>query len=525
MKSNKISRWWRNSKIGTFFRKLWAWTKNGTKVKYILLTYLIVVIIFTLFLNSSITHNLTYTKDHKISFWDAFFTVCSAFSDTGLVSHPTYIAWNMFGQAIIAFCILIGGLGIFALKIFLINVIFLRGRTSLSDVELVAHERGNSDFFKTKKMIVDSIIFLLTLLLISSFGLTFYFYYVTPGATNGSQFIDLLSGKQVTNEFISPQHNWDLAFRYGFFHSISALNNAGFDIIGNNSLLPYYSNYGLQVIFIVLFVIGGIGYPVIHDFFNFIRTKSKNKDKHYTWSLFTKISVSTYLITTVLGFTFLASFEAAAKQNVFLNTDINYDLYGNKAQRVWALFFTTLSTRSAGFSSFNLHDLTQPSLWVLSILMFIGAAPASTGGGIRTTTTGILFLTIISKIFNRPSVRAFRRRIDSETVKMSTIVSTISIVIVLLVGFICMSSLSTFGGKVEAETFGSTQIFFEAFSAFGTTGLSTGITSNLNIASMIALSVLMFIGQFGISSSVLIWTSKKNYAYKYEYISESVAIG
>ncbi len=159
------------------------------------------------------------------------------------------------------------------------------------------------------------------------------------------------------------------------------------------------------------------------------------------------------------------------------------------------------------FGNFNVH-------WCLHLL--------HTGGGIRTTTFAILFLLIISKVFGRPNVRAFKRQVDSDTVKMSTIVSTISVVLVGFVSLVVMSSFDNFSGLVPRSQYNATHIFFEVFSAFGTSGLTTGITSSLNVGSKIVLSVLMFIGQFGVSSSVLIWTSKKNYAYKYNYISESV---
>nr|WP_307914736.1 hypothetical protein [Mycoplasmopsis bovis] len=102
MRSNKFAYRWRNSKFRNFLRKIKLWTKNGTKVKFILLMYALVVLIITLFLNSKITHNPSYVAENKITFWDAFFTTCSAFSNTGLVSHPTYKAWNMFGQSLIA---------------------------------------------------------------------------------------------------------------------------------------------------------------------------------------------------------------------------------------------------------------------------------------------------------------------------------------------------------------------------------------------------------------------------------------
>lgn len=157
--------------------------------------------------------------------------------------------------------------------------------------------------------------------------------------------------------------------------------------------------------------------------------------------------------------------------------------------------------------------------------MFIGAAPASTGGGIRTTTMAILFLSLFSKIMGRPSVRAFRRRIDDETVRMSSIVFSISIFLIIFISFITMSSLNNYSGQIDSNKYNFIHIFFEVNSAFGTTGLTCGITDKLNNASKVFLSILMFIGQFGISSTILVWGKKKNYSNKYEYISEPVAIG
>ncbi|QSB07272.1 TrkH family potassium uptake protein [Mycoplasma tauri] len=515
MKHNRFKDWWRNSKIIAFFRKIGLLSKKGTKIKLIFFVYLLIVLVASLFLYSPISHNAEYTKGNKITFVDSFFTISSAFSSTGLSIHSAYAAFNMFGQSIIAICILIGGLGIFALKIFLINVIFMRGRMSLNDVELISYERGNSDYFKNRSMIKDSMIFLIITLFIASCILTIYFYCFNPLST---QYLP----KYVN--YVESKGNVELSFRYGIFHAISALNNAGFDIIGDKSLLPYYKNIGLQIIFLLLFIIGGIGYPVIHDFASYIRAKIKNKKVKYKWSLFTKISLFTFFIVSLIGFIFVVSFEAASvkSESIIHNNGL---FYSNEGYRVWSIFFMVMSTRSAGFSTIELNHMTEPSIWVLGILSFIGAAPASTGGGIRTTTCGILFLSIIAKSFGRPSVRAFKRRIDDETVKMSSVVATIAIILVIFATLISMSSFDYFSGKIDSKKYNSTHIFFEVLSAFGTTGLSTGITSDLNIATKITLSIIMFIGQFGISSSVLIWTNKKNYSYKYEYISEAVTIG
>lgn len=517
MKKSSIARWWRNSKLRAFFRYIMIWKKNLSKIKYIFLIYLVVVVIASLFLYSPITHNSNY-KD-KITYWDALFTTCSAFSDTGLVMHDTYITWNEFGQALIAILIFVGGLGIFALKIFIINVLFLKNSATLSDIELVSHERGSGDSRQTKKLIQDSLGFLIIITIIFSFILSFYFYGQGPRGLEGYSAKDY-------GEFQNPKGNWDLSFKFGFFHCISALNNAGFDIIGQNSLMPYYHNYGLHFMFILLFTIGSLGYPVIHDFMDFIRFKSKYGNKRtYNWHLFTKISLLTYFITTLVGFLLLLTFEGPVKGlNTFWN-DSETKFYGNRWEKTWALFFTACSTRSAGFATINMHHLSNGSLIILSILMFIGAAPASTGGGIRTTTLAVLFLSMISKIFGRQSVRAFRRRIDDETVKMSGIVFSISIVLIFIVSFIAMSSFNIYQGSIDTKDFNMIDVIFEVSSAFGTTGLTTGFTKGINDGSKIAMALLMFVGQFGISSTILVWGNKHNYSYKYEYISETLAIG
>ncbi|ADN69024.1 TrkH family potassium uptake protein [Mycoplasmopsis fermentans] len=513
MKNSKIAAWWRKSKIRQFFANYRVWRLNITKVKYIFLAYLLTVIIATLFLLSPWTHK---DSSVKVSFWDALFTTSSAFSDTGLVTKTTYNTWNMFGQAIIAILIFLGGLGIFALRIFLINLIFFKRRNSLSELEVVSHERGSGDSGQTKKLIMDSIGTLLIIWIIFSFGLTFYFYYNEPKA---------YSDFDKYGDYISPYKNWGLSFRYGFFHCISALNNAGFDIIGKNSLMPYYHNIGLQIIFLTLLIIGGLGYPVIHDILNFFRFLIKYKGKRrYQWRLFTKISLLTYFVTTLVAFILIISFEGTFKNDNYFWRSDDKNL-GNKWEKAWALLFTTFSTRSAGFSTINFSKLTSTSLIICSILMFIGAAPASTGGGIRTTTMAILFLSLFSKIMGRPSVRAFRRRIDDETVRMSSIVFSISIFLIIFISFITMSSLNNYSGQIDSNKYNFIHIFFEVNSAFGTTGLTCGITDKLNNASKVFLSILMFIGQFGISSTILVWGKKKNYSNKYEYISEPVAIG
>ncbi|MBU4689715.1 TrkH family potassium uptake protein [Mycoplasma zalophidermidis] len=503
---------WRNSRFKQNLTSFFYWLKKVSNVRIILITYLAIIILASLVLWSPITHQTT----DKISYIDALFTTASAFSDTGLVTKASWNTWNMFGQAVIAFLILSGGIGIFALKIFFFTLMFPRAKNSITDMEILAHERGGDNFGQNKRVIINSVSALLIITIISGFGLSVYFYLAEPKVAGDIN---------LHGSFIASQGDWALSFRYGFFHTISALNNAGFDIIGDNSLMSYYHNIELQMFFVILFVIGGLGYPVIYDLLNCIKIKIKyrGKNKKYVFKLITKISTSTYLITTVIGFIVILTFEASAKNEML--TFWNKAEYGNIVEKIWQSLFLTLSTRSAGFSTINIQHLTMSSVVMMSILMFIGAGPVSTGGGIRTTTIAILILALASKISGRPSVRAFRRRVDDDTVKMSFIIFSISVFLVFVGTLIVSSSTFTYGGKLDHNKFGFAHLLFEVSSAFGTSGLTVGVTSNMNDVSKLVIILIMFIGQFGISSTVLVWGGKKNYSYKYDYIHEEVMIG
>lgn len=501
MRNNKFKTWWENFK---------TWQRNTTKIKYIFLVYFLIVLVFSLILFFPWTQ-----KDNaNVNYGDAVFTTASAFSDTGLVTKVTQETWNMFGQAVIATLIFVGGIGFFALKVFIINYLF-RAKFDLSQRELLNTERGDENV-QTSKLVISSIKFIIGVLLVGGIGLTIYFYFVPAMGWAGSSL-------PVNN---NPYHNFSLSARFGFFHAISALNNAGFDIMGKNSLAPYYYNIDLQIIIIILFVIGGIGYPVIYDFIKFVKFKYKNRQRYYKWSLISKVSVSTYLIVSLVGFIVVLMFEGIPNTSFW-----NDPTYGSGWHKTWALFFTTFSTRSAGFATIDLHHLSSGTLIIFALLMFIGAAPASTGGGIRTTTMAIIIISIISRMIGHKSTRLFKRKINDDTVKMSSNVFMISFIFILIGTLILHSSLSTYNGSLPTSNnqsqrhYDSVHLLFEVASAFGTTGLSTGITANLNWTSKITLIIIMFIGQFGVSSTILVWKNRNSKSNKYEFLEENIAIG
>lgn len=519
------------SKLNTFFYHItFFFTHKIGKIKTIFLTYILTILFGSLLLYSPIAQ----TGKVEVKYIDALFTAASAFSDTGLTTLSTSTTWSYFGQAIIAILILLGGIGIFALKIYFFNWI-LKRPIKIFTRELINIERPGTTTGNTKKEIGTSISIIVVLIVISSIILTSYFYYFDGNFLN-------------EEKSLNPQYDFWTSLRYGIFGSISSLNNAGFDIWSNSSIAPYYNNYFIQSWLIFLFVVGGIGYPVIYDLYEYSKSKifykfyKKRKENNFKVSLFTKISLIMYLVLTILGIVLVMFFELINKNtdSFWLTTKVNifgYD-YGSKFNRIMALIFSTMVTRSAGFSTINYFDLSSPSLLILSILMFIGSSPSSTGGGIRTTTLALIFLGLWSKFSSKPSIRMFKRSIPKDTVNNSFYVLILSLLIVFIgvvVSYTSSNNINYFdpgtlnmvniADNNNHRLFNLVDILFDISSAFGTTGISTGVLSHLNISSKVTFIFIMFIGQLGISSTILINHNENNDSFKYDYILEDVAIG
>ncbi|SJZ40579.1 TrkH family potassium uptake protein [Mycoplasmopsis verecunda] len=542
--------------------KFWRWKSNVSKLKYLLFVYLLVVLISSLLLFSPWAQN---PKEEHLGYIGSLFTAASAFSDTGLVVTTTFRQWNDFGQAIIAILILSGGIGIFALKFFIINFIFGKKSSSLGEMKLVQGERGGTDTDKIAQIIISSVKFLFICIFVFSIALTIYFYFASPMNTTGIN--ELLKNSNDGNNFQSPQYNFSLSLKFGIFHTISAINNAGFDIISGFSLMPYYQNYFLQICFIILLVIGGLGYPTIYDFACYFKHKMRNEKKPYNFSLFTKVSLVTYVLVFLVGFVIAISFETSTHNDPFsiwnrfyvpdeynkqyiewfkngkdfsnLSTELKpyiyegNEMYGNWFDKTFATLFTSFSTRSAGFATVDVKNFTPGSTFVFIFMMIIGSAPASTGGGIRTTTFALIIMGIWRVIFGIPRVRMFKRAINQDTVNMSSQILAIALILIIIASLVLFTSFDVSGGVITTlptnednyVTFSAQNIVFEVASAFGTTGLSSGVTSKLNYASQLMLILVMFIGQFGISSTLLVWARKKNGKRTYEYIDADIAIG
>ncbi len=524
----------------SFIERVVFWIKNIGFTKHILFTYLLIT-----FIGSGILMLPISRVGHKsVDYIDALFISASSFSDTGLVTVNTVETWTMFGQAVIAILILTGGIGFFALKIFIFNIIFNKP-ISLSSRKALSAERGNVKIGQTRDLIKASIIALITMMTFAGFVMSIYFYFSPTGFNEDFAAVGNFSGKS-----LNPKGNWNLSIRYGLFHSLSALNNAGFDIMGGHSIAPYYKDYFVQIMFMILFVFGGIGYPVIYDVKRYIQ--AKRKGQIFKFSLFTKLSCVTYFIiaTSGIAITFIIELSAhhgKSGTNTFWTSSRLYfdgptptsqpiSAPITHGQKTLAIIFNTMSTRNAGFSTINFHSFNTATLIVHSIMMFIGSAPSSTAGGIRTTTLAIICISFWTHVRGKSTTRAFKRKINEDIVRSSYIVTTISLFLILFVSMISLSSLDTNGGQIR---FGSnynpttkgnpqyafTDLLFETSSAFGTTGLSTGLTASLSMGTKLFFILLMFIGQLGVSSTILAFGTKKQKSRHYKYIEEDVTIG
>ncbi|WNM13516.1 potassium transporter TrkG [Mesomycoplasma ovipneumoniae] len=476
------------------------------KIHIIFTFYTLVILLGAGILTGSFSHT---DNSEKINFFSALFTSVSAFSDTGLSLVDTGTSFNIFGQAVIAILISLGGIGIFAIKFYIFNHLFGK-KLSILSREILKIERGSSKLSELKGVIKVSINFFLILVLISSLALSLYFY-----------FYDAEPQKFSFQK--SPYKNISLSLRFAVFHSISAINNAGFDIIGPNSFEPYYHSYFLQIMIIILTIIGGIGYPVIYDFFSFFKLKlSKQKIKRFRFSLFTKVSILSYFVIALIGFILLITFEASSNSPfTFWNQEQN----GNWFDKTFALLFHNFMTRSTGFFTFDLKQLTQPSTFLTSLLMFIGSSPSSTGGGIRVTTFWIFIAVVLSKIRGTSDVNIFKRKITTDKIVSAATVFFISFILVVAIVFLSSFSLDDLSSQQKTSDYKIYHLVFEVMSAFGTSGLSTGLIRNLSVISQIGFMIIMLIGQLGITSFIYVWQGDNIGKQNKTYITEDILIG
>ena len=395
-------------------------------------------------------------NDAKVHFIDALFTSTSAVCVTGLISIDVADHFTFFGQVVVAALIQIGGLGVTSIGVGLILAarknIGIKGR-------ILVKEALNIDGIKGIVRLVKAVLLM-----------TFCFE---------------LAG--VILSFIVFVQDYPVlkALWISIFHSIAAFNNSGFDILGGlRNLIPYQSNVLLNLTTCGLIIFGGLGFLVILDI---LKKRSFRK-----LTLHSKVVLSTTL-ALLLGGTLLLK----ATENV-----------------TWmGAFFQSVSARTAGFSTYPIGEFTNAGLFTLIVLMFIGASPGSTGGGIKTSTFFVLVQHVRS-LFTKRHIGAFRRSIPFEVLSKACTVTLLSMLLV------CGG---TFLLCVLEPEYSFVQLMFEEVSAFGTVGLSTGITPDLGVASKLVLIFTMFAGRVGAFTLLTLWIDRP--LPNIRYAEESITIG
>ncbi|WP_316570873.1 TrkH family potassium uptake protein [Neobacillus sp. YIM B06451] len=444
-------------------------TARLSSVQIIVLYYLSAIIISTFLLMMPIT----LKENVKLPFIDALFTAVSAVSVTGLSTISLQDTLSYPGTFIMAFILQIGGVGVMTLGTFV--WIILGKKIGLKERMLIMADQNQSALSGMVNLLQGILVMIVVIELIGAIILGIHFMDYFP--------------------------TWQEAFLQGFFASVSATTNAGFDITGE-SLIPFAKDYFVQTVNILLIIVGAIGFPVLLEFREYLAHRRKKRQFRFT--LFTKIAVSTFAALLVFGTVFIYIFES----NQLFSDKTWHEAFFYSA-------FHSSTTRSAGLSTIDINEFSTPTQLLFCLLMFIGASPSSTGGGIRTTTFTIALLAIISYARGNNTIKVFNREIMPEDIVKSFIVITTAF---LICGFSVI--FMTF---IE-PSFSIKEIIFEVSSAFGTTGLSLGITPELGPLGKSVLMVLMFIGRIGIFSFLFMLRGKPK-KEKFHYSRERVIIG
>ena len=384
------------------------------------------------------------SKDgQSIGFINAFFTSTSAVCVTGLVVVDTATHWTIFGQTVILILIQVGGLGFMTMAT-LFALIF--GKRITLRERLVMQEALNQLNISGLVRLTQYI--LITTIIIEGFGAM------------------LLSIK-----FIPIYGVWT-GIGMSIFHAVSAFCNAGFDLIGGfRSLTPFVNDVLVNIVMWVLIITGGLGYTVVLEIFQ--------KRKFARFSLHSKLVLLITFTLLALGFVTILVLEYN-----------NPDTMGGlpiKGKLLSAIFHS-VTPRTAGFNTLPTDKLTMASIFFTIMLMFIGGSPAGTAGGVKTTTAGVLIWSIISIIRGKEDTEVFKRRIPRDIVNRSLAVVGIAMTLVIVVTMVL---------SITEKSQSFIEVFFEATSAFGTVGLSLGITTELSWLGKLVISVTMFLGRVG----------------------------
>jgi potassium uptake TrkH family protein len=416
---------------------------------------------------------------HGIHYIDALFTSTSACCVTGLVSVDTATCFTLKGKFIIMLLIQFGGINIISFATFFAT--FSSGSSGLKNQSILKDILSTDELSSTRTLLQEIIFFSIGIELIGA--ILMYSYWSYHGTLHGQ-------GETIF---------------FSIFHSVSAFNNAGFGLWTNNIYdTTVRHQYFIQVVIMCLIFFGGFGFMAMQDLFNPRRILMRRKYRWKKLKLSTSVALQTSLILIVVG----AAFFFFLEQNKSIAGE-------SRISQICASFFQSVSARTAGFNSVDFSLVGQPALIILIILMFIGASPGSTGGGIKTTTFFILFKSALATLTGKKNIEIKKHTISFKLVDQAYTIVLFSISLIFISAFLL---------TITESDIDFMKILFEVVSAFGTVGLSTGITPGISVAGKLILICTMYVGRVGTLTIGLAFV-KKAISTKYKYSHGSILIG
>jgi trk system potassium uptake protein len=427
---------------------------------------LVVVFLFFIILGTVLL-KLPFATSQSISWIDALFTATSAMTVTGLAVVDTGTAFTILGQLVILLLIQVGGLGImsFAVLIF----IMLGKKIGFKERLIIQQALNQTSIGGVIKLVINLFIY--------------------------SFIIEIIAMLILAIRWV-PEYGWRDGMYYSFFHSISAFNNAGFSI-WPDSLMRYVGDPLVNLVITFLFITGGIGFTVLTDIWH------KRS--------FKKLSLHSKLM--ILGTFILNLFAMIVVFSLEYNNPNTLGSLPTLGDKIWGAYFQAVTPRTAGFNTLDIASLHEGSITLMLLLMFVGAGSASTGGGIKLTTFIVIVLSVLTFLKEKDQITIGNRSIKEKIVFRSLAILTISITFVFLNVFIL--------NITEPEPF--LELFFEVISAFGTVGLSMGITADLSMIGKIVIVFTMFLGKLG--PLTLAFSLAKPRQEKIRYPSEDILTG
>lgn len=434
----------------------------------ILVSFFIIILIGGTMLSLPIS-----TMDNQGTKWiDGIFTATSAVCVTGLAVNNVSSVYNLLGKTIIMILIQIGALGFITISSLV--VILISKKINYTTKKIVQEAMNTENIYKIQEYIKNVI---KTVFIIEIIGAILLFI----------EFSQKLQLKK--------------ALFYSIFHAVSAFCNAGFALYDNN-LMEFKGSVIINTVIPALVILGGTGFAALLNLYRYFITK---KDRRLT--LTTRLGVSTSIILLIVGTILIFGLEYSNLKTMGKFTFV---------EKIGAAFFQSMSTRTAGFNTMSIGGLTNQSALVFIVLMFIGASPGSTGGGIKTTTISIIFLGLLNIIGYNEEIEAKDRKISWTIYNRAIAITVISVIYINIILFLLI---------IIEKDVAFIRILFELISAFGTVGLSMDLTPSLQDISKWLIILTMFVGRVGPLTATLALLNKVSKKGSHRYPEENILIG